>query len=227
MGVQIPDEKGQFWGEKGRQTVKYTGTLCGEPCNGWTDRDALSVLNLDGPKETWACTLTPSEMNRPCAAAMRPFCQITLTTCYGHYIFVMWFLLLLSSFVFPQFSAVADWICLPYFYTWCGLSANLECRSEMCCMRLAESTEGKKLPKKFATWAPSHNFVGLDLRNCKACIDNRKHVKQQYLLHMTPRYGELRPISGWDRFTSLGHPRKFQLSSWLCYCSDVAQWRST
>jgi len=32
-------------------------------------------------------------------------------------------------------------------------------------MRLAESTEGKKLPKKFATWAPSHNFVGLYLRN--------------------------------------------------------------
>jgi len=26
--------------------------------------------------------------------------------------------------------------CLPYFHTWCGLSANLECRSEMCCTRL-------------------------------------------------------------------------------------------
>jgi len=30
--------------------------------------------------------------------------------------------------------------CLPYFYTWCGLSANLECRSEMCYMRLAGNT---------------------------------------------------------------------------------------
>jgi len=30
--------------------------------------------------------------------------------------------------------------CLPYFYTWCGLSANLECRSEMCCTRLAGNT---------------------------------------------------------------------------------------
>jgi len=33
--------------------------------------------------------------------------------------------------------------CLPYFYAWCGLSANLECRSEMCCTRLAENTECK------------------------------------------------------------------------------------
>jgi len=27
----------------------------------------------------------------------------------------------------------------------------------------------------------------------KAHIDNRKNVKQQYLLHMFPQYGELRP----------------------------------
>jgi len=30
----------------------------------------------------------------------------------------------------------------------------------------------------------------------KARIDNRKNVKQQYLLHMFPQYGELRPASG-------------------------------
>jgi len=28
-------------------------------------------------------------------------------------------------------------ICLLYFHTWCGLGVNLECRSEMCCRRLA------------------------------------------------------------------------------------------
>ena len=45
----------------------------------------------------------------------------------------------------------------------------------------------------------------------KACIDNRKKlVKQQYLFHMCPQYGELRPTSGWDRFGSLGHPSYFQ-----------------
>jgi len=32
----------------------------------------------------------------------------------------------------------------------------------------------------------------------KACIDNwkKKLVKQQYLLHMSPQYGELGPIDG-------------------------------
>ena len=59
----------------------------------------------------------------------------------------------------------------------------------------------------------------------KACIDNRKKlVKQQYLLHMSPQYGELRPTSGWDRFVSLGHPCKFQLVSRL---GSVIAWHSS
>jgi len=51
----------------------------------------------------------------------------------------------------------------------------------------------------------------------KARIDNRKNelVKQQYLLHMSPQYGELRPTSGWDLLASLGHPSKFQQVSRL------------
>ena len=50
----------------------------------------------------------------------------------------------------------------------------------------------------------------------KARIDNRKKlVKQQYLVHMLLQYGELRLISGWDRFVSLGYPSKFQRVSRL------------
>ena len=50
----------------------------------------------------------------------------------------------------------------------------------------------------------------------KARIDNRKKiVKQQYVLHMSPQYGELRRTCGWDRLTSLGYPCKFQLVSRL------------
>jgi len=49
---------------------------------------------------------------------------------------------------------------LPYFHISCGLSANLECRSETCCTRLAEIEDAK-----IAIRAPSHNFVGLCLRN--------------------------------------------------------------
>jgi len=42
---------------------------------------------------------------------------------------------LLSSFFFPGLiSAATDWMStIGYFYTWRGPSANLECRSEMCC----------------------------------------------------------------------------------------------
>jgi len=38
----------------------------------------------------------------------------------------------------------------------------------------------------------------------------KKLVKQQYLLHMSAQYGELRPASGWDPFGRLGHPSYFQ-----------------
>jgi len=45
----------------------------------------------------------------------------------------------------------------------------------------------------------------------KACIDNQKKLaEQQYLLHMSSEYGELRPTSCWDRLAGLGHPSKFQ-----------------
>ena len=78
-----------------------------------------------------------------------------------HYIFALWFLL--SSYFFSSPKSQPSQIgCLPYFH--CGLSANLRCRSEMCCTRLAENT-GRKNWQRFAIWAPSHNFVGLYLRN--------------------------------------------------------------
>ena len=35
----------------------------------------------------------------------------------------------------------------------------------------------------------------------------KKLVKQQYLLHMLPEYGEPRPTNGADRLTSLGTPQ--------------------
>ena len=43
----------------------------------------------------------------------------------------------------------------------------------------------------------------------------KKLVKQQYLLNMSPEYGELRLTSGSDRFVSLGHRCKFQRVSRL------------
>ena len=65
----------------------------------------------------------------------------------------------------------------------------------------------------------------------KACIDKReKLVKQQYLLHMSPQYGELRSIQRLTyRFGSFGAPQQITtgFASWLRYCTDVAQRRLT
>jgi len=57
-----------------------------EPCkSGWTDRDAVRVVGSDGCVIKWGavhiCATWQIRLNCPCAAAMRPFCQITVTTC--------------------------------------------------------------------------------------------------------------------------------------------------
>jgi len=86
----------------------------------------------------------------------------------------------------------------------------------MCCTRLAGNT-GRKNHQKFATWAPSHNFVGLYHRNQGMYRQSEKRAKQQYLLHMSSQYGELRSNNGLDRFGCLGHPSKFQGVSHLAF----------
>ena len=66
----------------------------------------------------------------------------------AHYIFVL-FLLLSFFLVFswPDLSGRRLDVYHTYFRTRCGLSANLECRSEIYCTRLAENT-GRKKPDK-------------------------------------------------------------------------------
>ena len=88
----------------------------------------------------------------------------------------------------------------------------------MCCTRLAGNTGRKNDAKKspsthHRTTLSSYIFATAN----KAYIDNRKKklVKQQYLLHMSSQYGELRPTSSWDRFDYLGHPSEFQRVSRL------------
>jgi len=91
---------------------------------------------------------------------------------------------------------------------WCGLSANLGCRSETCCTRLAENTGCKKSPKirHLRTIAQLCRAISLQLR--QVSIVGKKLVKHQYLPHVcvsqTLRRGtsngitELSPpISGW------------------------------
>ena len=63
---------------------------------------------------------------------------------------------------------IAKQICA-MVHRWCGPSANLECRSEMCCMQLAGNTGRKKLP----FWYHRTTLLGYSFR-IKACFNNWK-----------------------------------------------------
>jgi len=86
-----------------------------------------------------------------------------------------------SSSFFPcLILVVGDWMST-IFYTWYGLSASLECRSEMCCTQLAGHTGCKNDAKKLKLPSAHHRTT---LSGCifanKARIENRKKlVKQQ------------------------------------------------
>ena len=72
--------------------------------------------------------------------------MVALCNRADHYIFILFLLSSLFLFFPRLISAVADWMST-YFYTRCGPSANLECRSEMCCTRLTGNAARKKSPK--------------------------------------------------------------------------------
>jgi len=77
----------------------------------------------------------------------------------------------------------------------------------MWCTQLAENT-GLKISQNLPSGHHRATLSGYIFAT-KACIDNL--VKQQYLLPTCPHnMANLRPIKGWDRFSSLGHHSKFQ-----------------
>jgi len=74
----------------------------------------------------------------------------------------------LSSSFFLACFQQSEIGCLPYFHTWCGLSANLECRSGMCCTRLAEDTGCKNYIK-------NHHLRTI-AQLCQAISSQLRHV---------------------------------------------------
>jgi len=93
--------------------------------------------------------------------------------------FFLSFFLLLFFLAFSQRWQIR---CLPYLHTWCDPSANLQCRSEMCCTRFAENTRCKK--------SPNIRHLRTIAQLCRAISSQLRHVStvgkklQQYLLHM-------------------------------------------
>jgi len=92
---------------------------------------------------------------------------------------MLWFLS--SIFFLRLISAVGDWMYIPYFHKWCGLSVNLEYRSETCCARLAGNRARKKIAKKSPSGHHPTTLSGY-IFAIMARIDNRigkKLVKHQ------------------------------------------------
>ena len=108
---------------------------------------------------------------------------------------VVSFFFFFLSFFFSRQSQRSQIECLLHFHTCCGLCLNLECRSEMCCTRLAENTGRKNLPKIrcLRTIAQLCRAITLQLMRVSTI---GKLVKQQYRLHMSSQYGESRPTNG-------------------------------
>jgi len=90
----------------------------------------------------------------------------------------------------------------------------------MCGTRIAENTGCKNDAK--------NRHLGTIAQLCRAISSqlsmyrqSDKNIKQQYVLHMSPQYGKLRPMNGWDPLASLGHTSKFQRVSSLAFITAV------
>jgi len=57
--------------------------------------------------------------------------------------------------------------------------------------------------------------------------NGKKLVKQQYVLHTSSQYGDLRPTNCRDRLADLGHPGKFQRVSRLAFVTAATSLNGT
>ena len=106
----------------------------------------------------------------------------------GHYIFALWFLLSIYLSIFSFFprliSAVADWMSAILAHVvshWCGLSANLRCRSETCSLNIQDAKKSPKI-RRLGTIAQLCRDISSQLRHVSTI--GKKLVKQQYLPHV-------------------------------------------
>ena len=107
--------------------------------------------------------------------------MVNLRSRCGHHVFILWlwspyvigqtiiFLpLFLSSFFFSSPNLSSRRLDIYHTLTRCGPSANLECRSEMCCTRLAANTGRKKVAK--------NRHLGTIPQLCRAISLQLRHV---------------------------------------------------
>ena len=144
--------------------------------------------------------------------------DIILSSCGFFYLFFL-------GYSQPSYTG-----CLPYMYlhTWCGLSVNLEYRSETCCTQLAENTECKKSPKI--------RHLGLITQLCPALSSQLGMYRQSEKNLLSSDISSTSPHNmvnvGPQRLRYVRELRAPQQIStgfacWPRYCTNVAQRRST
>jgi len=142
------------------------------------------------------------------------------------FFFLSYFFFLSFFLAYSQPSQIG---CLPYFHTWCGLSANLRCRSETCCTRLAENTGRQKMPKirHLCTIAQICPAISSQLRHILTI--GKKFVKQQYIFPICPHnIANFGPLAAETGSLVWAHQQiSTGFAFWLRYCSDVAQRKPT
>ena len=127
-----------------------------------------------------------------------------------HYIFILWFLVLLSSSFFRLISAVANWMSaiLPHM-VWPWGEFKMQVWNVLHAARWKHRTQKSR---QKSSSAHHRTILSGYIFATEARIDNcKKHLLRSNMSSRCPsQYSELRPTSGWDGFTSLGHPCKFQ-----------------
>ena len=93
--------------------------------------------------------------------------MVALCNRADHYIFALWFLLLLSFFSSPNLSRRRLDVCHTSTHD-VAFSANLGCTSETCCTWLAENTRRKKVAK--------NRHLGTIAQLCRAISSQLRHV---------------------------------------------------
>jgi len=132
-----------------------------------------------------------------------------------------------SLFIFFLFSSpnLSGRRLVPYLGTWCGLSANLECRSDMCCARLAANTGRKKIAKK----SPSGHHLTILLGYIfatKACIENRKkNLLSSNMSSTCPHNMDFGSLAAKICWRVSGTPAHFMgFACWQRYCAAFQYW---
>ena len=119
-----------------------------------------------------------------------------------------------------------------YFYTWRGPSANLECRSEMCCTRLAGNTGRKKVAK--------NRHLGTIPQLCRAISSQLRHIStlgknllssnmsstySHNMANFDPLAAEIDPVVWAPLQISTGFVAKTRNPSWQRYCTASSSGR--